>query len=188
MWRAHEFHVQQAFDGDVEGKTRLAGDHIRRRRRRYAVAASVTINRVFNAAHAGNRIIDRPVAGTAAEIALQRPAEVLPLRLIERRRGDDHAGGAEAALKSLRVKERALHRMQLVALTEPLDGRHLAAFGPERGDQATVHRLAIQQHGASAAIAAIAAFLDAEPAELTQEGAQALAGGGPVGKVPPVDP
>ncbi len=50
------------------------------------------------------------------------------------------------------------------------------AFGAERRDDAARHWLAIEEHGAGAAIAGIAAFLDAETAELTQEGAQALAG------------
>jgi len=35
-------------------------------------------------------------------------------------------------------------------------------LGAEGGDQATVHRLAIDQHGTGAAVAGIAAFLDAE--------------------------
>ena len=39
-----------------------------------------------------------------------------------------------------------------------------------------MHRLAIDQHGAGAAVAGVAALLDAEMAELAQEGAQALAG------------
>ena len=38
-----------------------------------------------------------------------------------------------------------------------------------------MHRVAVQQHGAGAAIAGIAAFLDPEPAELSQERAKTLA-------------
>ena len=39
-----------------------------------------------------------------------------------------------------------------------------------------MHRLAVDQHGAGAAVAGVAALLDAEMAELAQERAQALAG------------
>ena len=44
------------------------------------------------------------------------------------------------------------------------------------GNQAAVHRLVVEQHGAGAAVAGIAALLDAEMAELAQERAQALPG------------
>ena len=57
-----------------------------------------------------------------------------------------------------------------------LDGGDVAALGAERRDQAAMHRLAVEQHGAGAAVAGVAAFLDAEMAELAQERAQALPG------------
>jgi len=56
-------------------------------------------------------VFDRAVAGAAAQITFQRRAEVLPLRLVERSAGQDHAGGAEAALKGLGIEERLLHRV-----------------------------------------------------------------------------
>ena len=46
------------------------------------------------------RVFDRAIAGAAADIAFQRRAEILPLRLVERRAGQDHARGAEPALKA----------------------------------------------------------------------------------------
>ena len=52
-------------------------------------------------------------------------------------------------------------------------GAVLGAIGRK---QARVHRLAIDHHGTGAAIAGVAAFFDAEIAELAQERAQALAG------------
>ena len=58
------------------------------------------------------RILDRAIAGAAAEIAFQRLRQVGALLLVERGGGHDHAGGAEAALEGLRVKEGLLHRMQ----------------------------------------------------------------------------
>src|SRR6266567_8607887 len=54
--------------------------------------------------------------------------------------------------------------------------RHRMAVGAERRDQAAMHRFAVEQHGAGAAIAGVAALLDAEMPELAQERAQALPG------------
>src|SRR6476619_6699791 len=54
--------------------------------------------------------------------------------------------------------------------------RHGVTVGAERRDQAAMHRLAVEQHRAGAAVAGIAALLDAEMPELAQEGAQALPG------------
>ncbi len=68
--------------------------------------------------------------------------------------------------------------MQLAVFREPLDGGDLAPRGAEGGHQAGVERHAVEPDRAGAAIALVAAFLDAEPAELAQEGAQALAGRG----------
>jgi hypothetical protein len=89
-----------------------------------------------------------------------------------------HAGGAVAALEGLRVVERLLDGMQLAVLGEALDGRDLAALAAEGGHQAGVERLAVEPHRAGAAVARVAAFLDAEHFEVAQEGAQALAGFG----------
>ena len=170
--------MQHALDRHVERIARFAGDDVRPGRRRDAVSASLAVLGAFGFVQAGERVLDRPVAGAAAEIALERPPKIGALRLVERSRGHDHAGGAEAALEALRVEERALHRMQFVAFGEALDGHDLAAFGAEGGDEAGVHRLAVERHRAGAAVAGVAAFLDAEPAEPAQEGAQALAGRG----------
>ena len=52
------------------------------------------------------------------------------------------------------------------------------------GNQAAVHRLAVDQHGAGAAIAGVAALLDAEMSELAQERAQALPGARGFAKTP----
>ena len=58
---------------------------------------------------------------------------------------------------------------------EAFDGGDGVALGAEGGDEAAMHRLAVEQHGAGAAVAGVAAFLDAEMSELAQERAQALA-------------
>ena len=88
--------------------------------------------------------------------------------------GHDHAGGAEAALEAGGVAELPLHRVQVVRRAEALDRGDLAAVGAERGRDAAVHRIAVEPHRAGAAIACVAALLDAEPAERADEGAQAL--------------
>ena len=59
---------------------------------------------------------------------------------------------------------------------QPLDGGDAAPLRAEGREQAAVDRLAVEMDGAGAAIAGIAALLDAEPAALAQQGAQALAG------------
>ena len=96
--------------------------------------------------------------------------------LVQRGAGQDHAGGAESALKSLRIQKGLLHRMDGGVAGKALDGGHGVAFGTECRNQAAMHRLVVEQHGAGAAIAGIAALLDAEMPELAQECAQALPG------------
>jgi hypothetical protein len=51
------------------------------------------------------------VAGAAAQITLERGCQIASLPLIEGSGSHDHPGGTEAALKSLRSKKGALHRM-----------------------------------------------------------------------------
>ena len=119
-----------------------------------------------------DRSADRPVAGAAADVPLERPREVLALPRAERRRRHDHSGRAEAALESLRGQERVLQRVR----RQPFDRRDRAAGRADGGKQAAVHRHPVHVHRARAAVARVAALLDAEPAVLPQERAQALAG------------
>src|SRR5437762_3374467 len=126
--------------------------------------------------HAPNGIFDGAVAGAPTQVALQRPREIVTLRLVQGRCGDDHSGGTEPALKALRIEERLLHRMQRAAAGQSLDGRHIAVLGAIRRNHAGVHRLAVEQHRAGAAIAGIATLFDAMGAELAEEGPQTLSG------------
>ena len=68
---------------------------------------------------------------------------------------------AEAALQAMMIHEGALHRMQLVAVREPLDGADLLAVGLHGKHQAGAHRLAVDDHGAGAADAVLAADMGA---------------------------
>ena len=102
--------------------------------------------------------------------------QVGALVLVQRGGGHDHAGGTKAALKRLCVEKGALHRMQAVIGREPLDGGNCAAGGAEGGHQTGMHRGAIEPDRACAAIAGIAALLDAEDTAVAQECSQALSG------------
>ena len=70
------------------------------------------------------------------------------------------------------VVERLLHRRQALGLAEALDRRDLGAVdGGDRG-QARAARLAVDEHGAGAAAALLAAGLRARDVELLAEDAQ----------------
>ena len=176
MRRAQHLDVQQAFDRGIEGVARRAAHHLRSGGRRQAAAEGGAGGGVFDIGLAVECVLDRAVAGAAAQIAFQRRAEILPLRLVQRCAGQDHAGGAEAALKGLRIEKRLLHRMRAAVRREAFDGGDGVAVGAEGRDQAAMHRLAVDQHGAGAAVAGVAAFLDAEMPEFAQESPQALSG------------
>ena len=176
MRRAKHLDVEQAFDLGIEGVALRAAHHERPCRRRQAAAERIAGVGLLNIGLAVERVLDRAIPGAAADVAFQRGAEIGALRLVQRGTGQDHAGGAEAALKSLRIQKRLLHRMDSGVARKAFDGGHRVAFGPERRNQAAVHRLVVEQHGAGAAVAGITALLDAEMAELAQERAQALPG------------
>lgn len=114
------------------------------------------------------RIVDRVIAGAAAEIAFQQAWQVIACILVERRGGHDHAGRAIAALKGLRIEECLLHGMKLAVSCEALDGRDLAPLSAKGGYQAAMIGHAVEPDGAGAAIALVAALLDAEPAMVAQ--------------------
>ncbi len=176
MRRAQQLDVQRAFHNCIEGVGSRAPHHLRPGRRGQAAPECGARDRIFDIRLAVECVFDRAIPGAAAQIAFERGAEVLPLRLVERSASHDHARGAEAALKRLRVEKCLLHRVDATIACETLDGGDRMAVGAEGGDQAAVHRLAIDQHGTGAAIAGVAAFLDAEKPEFAQESPQALPG------------
>ena len=96
--------------------------------------------------------------------------------LVEGGARHDHAGGAEAALERLRIEKGLLHRVQLVAVGQPLDGGDLVVRAAEGRHEAGVIWLAVEPDGAGAAIALVAALLHAEKTEVAQERPQALTG------------
>ena len=80
---------------------------------------------LFDGFDAVERVDDALIARAAAEIALEHARQVAARRLVEGGGRHDHAGGAEAALKRLRVEKRLLHGMQLAVLCKALDRRDL---------------------------------------------------------------
>src|SRR5262249_43432913 len=79
------------------------------------------------------------------------------------------------ALEGLGIEEGLLYRMQPAVPRETLDGGDLVPGGAEGRHETGMERLAVQPYGAGAAVAGIAALLDAEPAKVAQAGPEALA-------------
>jgi hypothetical protein len=185
--RAQHLEVQQAGDVDIEGVPRRTGDDLRAGGRAEAGADRLPGRGLLDGADAVDRVGDGAVSGAAAEVALERARQVGQLRLVQRGGRHDHPGGAEAALEALRVQEALLHRVQAGRRRQALDGGDLPALGAEGRIDAAVHRHAVDVHGAGAAVAGVAALLDAEAALLAQVRPQALPGAGRLVVVGPVD-
>ena len=126
---------------------------------------------------AADGVLDGAVAGASAQVALEQVGQVVQVVIGQGGGGHDHAGGAEPALEAGGVDEPLLDRGQVAGQAESGHGRDLCALGPERRVDAGVHRSAVDQHGAGAAVAGVAALLDFEVLLVANEGAQALPGG-----------
>src|SRR5580765_884405 len=88
-----------------------------------------------------DRLDDVVIAGAAADVAVERLANLVFVRLrvllqqVDRRH--HHAGRAEPALQSVALAERRLHRVQLAVLAaEALDRRDLGALDLQREHRA----------------------------------------------------
>lgn len=155
--------------------TRVSGNDALGKRIGHANAAGVSgsIGRdVFNS---GKRVANRPVARTATEISLERSRKLLFLLVAERCGRHNHSGCTVTALEALRVEEGLLHRVQLAVLGQPLDRRDLFPFGSKCRIETAVYGLFVDPYRARAAIAAVAAFFDAIPAEVPKKNPEALA-------------
>src|SRR5262249_40395574 len=102
------------------------------------------------------------VVAAAAKIAAQRVAHFafrgLWIFPQQSNRAHDHARRAVPALRAHFVDPGLLQRVQLAACrTNAFDGGDLFALSIPRQQHAGINRLAFQQHGASAALAEIAA-------------------------------
>ena len=103
---------------------------------------------------------DAVIGAAAAEMSRQRRADFLARRhrrslgrapaIVKRRRLDDEARRAEAALQGVVRHEGLLHRMQLCR-ADALDGGHVMFAAALRRHQAAHDGRAVDQHGAGAA-------------------------------------
>ena len=120
-----------------------------------------------------DRLDDVVVPGAAAEVALEPDADLLlrRVRILGEQRDARHhePGRAVAALEAVQLVERLLHRMQLAAPGEALDGRHLAPVGLHGEHGAGLDGLAVEQHGARAARRGVAADVRSLQAELVAQ-------------------
>ena len=78
----------------------------------------------------------------------------------------EHPRGAEPALHARLLEERPLERSDLLVAGETLHRRDIATLRLQREVRARVHRLAVEEHHARAALGVVAAFLGAGEAEL----------------------
>ena len=105
---------------------------------------------------------DIRVGATTADVAAHEFANfVVAVRVIffqQRNRGANLAGRAIAALKSIVLDERGLHRMQFIAIGQPFDRRDLVALVHECEGETRIDPSAIHQNRARAALPVIAAF------------------------------
>src|SRR6266851_207741 len=67
--------------------------------------------------------------------------------------GEDHAGGADAALGSALFEEALLNGMEFLADDEAFDGGDFGALGLQDGDEAGVDQIAVDEDGAGSALA-----------------------------------
>src|SRR5262249_11376097 len=72
--------------------------------------------------------------------------------------GENHAGRANAALRSTMGEKGLLHGVQLIFIGQAFDGSDAGAFGLQRGDEAAVHQSAVEFDGAGPAFAFAATF------------------------------
>src|SRR5215510_6392333 len=117
---------------------------------------------------------DVDVAGAAAEIARDRLADLLLARVLvpleQRDARHHHSRRTVAALQAVLLGEPLLHGVELAALLEVLDGPDLATVGLHGEHGARFHRLAVEMHGASAAMRRIATDVGAgQPQHLADE-------------------
>src|ERR1700728_2512650 len=96
VWRTQKFQMQQSFQRDIKRVTGGATDDGARRRRSYIAAAGCARFGRLDSGKAFDSALDRTIARATANITLQRPRQILLLRLIQARRSDDHTRRAEA--------------------------------------------------------------------------------------------
>src|SRR3954471_16202431 len=123
---------------------------------------------------AQRRVDDGGIAGAAAEVAGNRIAHLLFGRVgrlaQESGQRGQHARRAEPALQAVLFPERLLQRAEsAVRCGEPLRRNHITGVGLHREHDAGAHRLAVEQHGACAAHAVLAAQMRSREPQLAAQ-------------------
>src|SRR5919201_21881 len=139
-----------------------------------------------------HRLDDVRVSRATAEIAFEPVANVALARLRIAREQltgrEDHSGRAEPALEPVLVPEGLLHRMQLAILRQAFDGGDGPPFDLDSEQRAGLDRPAVEQDGAGAALAGVAAHVRSGQAEdVAQEMDEQQAGLDLAGLQNPVD-
>src|SRR5215468_51461 len=121
-----------------------------------------------------DRLDDVHVARAPAEVARDAPADLvlagLRVLLEEGVAGHEHARGAVAALEPVLGHEAFLEGMELAVLLEPLHRHDLPAVGLHSEYRAGLHGPAVEENGAGAAVAGIAADVrTCEPKDLPDQ-------------------
>ena len=152
------------------------------RRRRFDVTTAQPLDERVHARSAAqpDGVEDVLVAGAAAEVAGQRLAHLASsgsgTRASRSCTATTRPGRAEAALHGAGVDERLLHRVERLAVRQPLDGDHVAALRLAGRDEARAHGDAVEVDRAGPALALLAGVLGAgQPEPLAQDVEQALA-------------
>ena len=112
-----------------------------------------------------HRLDDVLVAGAAAQVAGQRPADVLlggvGVLVEQGLGGHHHARGAEPALQAVLLPEALLQRVQLAGAGQALHRADLVPVGLDGEHGAGLDRAAVHQHRARAAVGGVAAHVRA---------------------------
>ena len=173
----HPGRVEVARVGELAGDLR---DRVGATGRRRADRGGSCRVAVLIAGSLVNRVEDLLVPGAAAEVPGERLADLVVARIghaaEEVGRGDDEPRRAEAALHRARLGERALHRMELAVARETLDRDDVVAVRLGGEHETRADELAVEEHGARAALALLAGVLRAGELEaVAQRREQALA-------------
>ena len=160
----------------VSGVPGGAGDNGMGERILDAATANVANTIFFHVADARQCILDRVIPGAAAEVSLEAEGEVFLFLVGKTCRSHNHTRGAEPALECLRIEERLLHRVKRTVAGKSLDGFNFPSFRTKCWHEAAVDRFTVKPDRACTAVARVTALFYAEPSQITDKRAQALAG------------
>ena len=135
-----------------------------------------TVDGLLGVDHPADGVGHGAIPGAATQVSLQPFGKLVQVFLAQRRGGDDHSRSAESTLESGGFDEPALHRMQIVRCTETRDGGDGPVGRTEGGEDARMHRFAVDENRTCAAVARVAPLLHLEVVVFTEHGAQTLTG------------